>query len=254
VSGQVGLGQHDHRRDAGLARQRQIAFQPGDVEIEVAGGDDEQRVDIGRDQLQLAAGPGGAPLEQALASSRRFDPQRFRIEQQPVADGRRAFLVFGEKGRDWSLRMRAGEIEALRCTAVTRAAAISLKSSVSSCDVKCGFQPNSASLEGLIVIGPTPVAAMSREPGAALNKTPNAPRTTACGRSGIQPMAEVTDIGLSRETCRDCRFRELIRASTRLSGTPAQSSNPFHFRRSLLSRSECLRPRPKYRCCRRSLQ
>ena len=52
--GQVGLGEHHHRRHPHFARHHQIAFQPRDAEILVARCDDEQRVDIRRDQLRLA--------------------------------------------------------------------------------------------------------------------------------------------------------------------------------------------------------
>ena len=78
VVGEVGLGQHDDRRHLGLARQRQIALQPRGVEILVARRDDEQRVDIGRDELQLAAGSRGAALEQAGAPQQAARPRRAR--------------------------------------------------------------------------------------------------------------------------------------------------------------------------------
>ena len=108
---QVRLGQDDDRRDASLTRHRQIAFQACDVEVEIAGGDHEQRVDIGRDQLKLAAGAGGAALEQALSFKQALRAKRFRIEQQPVADGRGTFLAVCVKGRDVCRHVRADDLQ-----------------------------------------------------------------------------------------------------------------------------------------------
>ena len=64
IFGGVRLGQHDDRRRPRLIGQRQIAFQPRRVEIGIAGGDDEHRVDIGRDQLHMAAPAVMATLHQ----------------------------------------------------------------------------------------------------------------------------------------------------------------------------------------------
>ena len=84
VSGCVGLGQQDHRRRPGLIGQRQIAFEPRRIEVGIARGDDEQRVDIGGGELHagrrmpLQNRPPIEPPMQRIAQ---------RIDQHPVAHG-----------------------------------------------------------------------------------------------------------------------------------------------------------------------
>lgn len=67
AANEIGLGQHVHQLDPGFESEHDVALQPRDVEIRVAGGDDEDRVDVRRDQLHLAARPRCAALDQALA-------------------------------------------------------------------------------------------------------------------------------------------------------------------------------------------
>jgi hypothetical protein len=71
--------------DPGLEGERDVALQPRHVEILVAGGDDEDRVDVRRDQLHLAARARRAALDQALALQHAARPGPRAIEQQPVA-------------------------------------------------------------------------------------------------------------------------------------------------------------------------
>ena len=99
IFGLIRLGEHDHRRDAGLARQGQVAFQPGRIEVRVAGRNDEHGVHIGRDKLQFPAGPGCAAFEQALAVEQPDRTIGRAIKQQPVADSSaRQFIVCGRSG------------------------------------------------------------------------------------------------------------------------------------------------------------
>jgi hypothetical protein len=65
--------------------QRDVALQPRHVEIRVAGGDDEDRVDVRRDQLHLAARARRAALDEALALQHPARPGPRAVEQQPVA-------------------------------------------------------------------------------------------------------------------------------------------------------------------------
>lgn len=48
---EICLCQNDHRVDVGFKGERDVALQPGDVEISVTGGDHKTCVDVGRDQL-----------------------------------------------------------------------------------------------------------------------------------------------------------------------------------------------------------
>ena len=119
---QVGFGEDDDRRHLGFSRQRQIALQPRRVEILVARRDNEQRVDIGGDQLQLAAGPGGTALEQAGTPQQAARAGRLGIDQQPIAhcgahSSSPGLPVNGEISVSMegpATRMRS------RCTAITR--------------------------------------------------------------------------------------------------------------------------------------
>ncbi len=73
----IGLGQYDNGVNASLVHQGQVTFQPGRVEIGVAGGDDEKGIDVGGNQLRSVAalylsfqqGFGGKPAVQDVGFS-----------------------------------------------------------------------------------------------------------------------------------------------------------------------------------------
>ena len=63
-SGQfVGLGDDDDREYAGIVRDREVAFEASYIEIPVRRRDDEERVHVGRNQLELPGRACSAPLE-----------------------------------------------------------------------------------------------------------------------------------------------------------------------------------------------
>ena len=98
--GEIGLGQHHDRRDFGFAGQCEVALEPRQVEILVAGRNDEQRIDIGRDQLQPAVAACRAALEQALTPKQALRSQGDGVEKQPVAHRGRGFGIC-RIGRKW---------------------------------------------------------------------------------------------------------------------------------------------------------
>ncbi len=87
VVGKVCLRQHHHGNRPRVQRQREEAFKPRDVEVGVAGGDEEQRVDVRRDELPAVVGPRGLAGNLALPVEDAQDSPRVGIGQHPVADG-----------------------------------------------------------------------------------------------------------------------------------------------------------------------
>src|SRR3954469_6995737 len=70
----VGFRQEYHRTGAALPREREVALQPAKVQLRVERGDQEDDVDVGCDDLELAtARVGWAPREQALPGKHRLD-------------------------------------------------------------------------------------------------------------------------------------------------------------------------------------
>jgi hypothetical protein len=86
IGGSVGLRQQDDRFRPRLGGQRKIAFQPRRVEVGIAGGDDEQRIDIGCNQLQFVSGTCGTAAKLCLAVKTSDDPGAVR--ENPVTDGK----------------------------------------------------------------------------------------------------------------------------------------------------------------------
>jgi len=84
--GQIGLGQDDYGMNPYVARQDQITLQPGNAEILIAGGDDEQRIDIGSDQLRFLVTTRRAPFEQVGALQDMRDLASGAVDKHPVAD------------------------------------------------------------------------------------------------------------------------------------------------------------------------
>ena len=82
----IGLGQHDHRGDASLIHQGQVTLQPCRVKIGVAGGDDEQGIDIGGDQLWGVAAFNPA-FQQGLGGQAAVQDLGCGICQHPITNG-----------------------------------------------------------------------------------------------------------------------------------------------------------------------
>jgi hypothetical protein len=113
VVGEIGLGEHNHRRRFRLARQSQIAFEPRHVEILIAGGDEEERVDIGGDELNAPPRSSRLALEQTLALKHALDRAAGAVDEQPVADGGMALVVVAKKWRHAPVEVRAGHVKAV---------------------------------------------------------------------------------------------------------------------------------------------
>jgi len=73
---------------AHLARQHQIAFQPRDAEILVAGGDDKECINVRGDHLLFACIGRCTPFEQVQPTKDACRLQRVLVDKQPVADCR----------------------------------------------------------------------------------------------------------------------------------------------------------------------
>ena len=100
----ISLGQHDDRVNPRLVYQRQIPLQPCRVEIGIAGGDDEQRVDIGCDQLwgMAALDP---TFQKRLGGQAAVQDMGFWIGQHPIAN--RKIGGFGVDGQVQANGVRA---------------------------------------------------------------------------------------------------------------------------------------------------
>jgi hypothetical protein len=70
-----------------LTRKDEIAFDASDVEVFIAGRDDEERVDVGGDELNPAVVARVRPLEQARPIENAHEAPAVPVDQQPVADG-----------------------------------------------------------------------------------------------------------------------------------------------------------------------
>jgi hypothetical protein len=85
IGGCVGLGEQDHRGCAALIGERQIALQARGIEVGVAGGDDEQRVDIGRSGLKSSAA-FRASVHHRLAAETAMQCLCPGVGEHPIAD------------------------------------------------------------------------------------------------------------------------------------------------------------------------
>ena len=97
VIGAIGLGQDDHGCAARPCGKGEIAFEPGDVEIGVAGGGDEQGIDVGGDQLGGGPGAitrGGDAVQDGGAVEKVLDGFGV-VDQHPVADGIGGTILMG---------------------------------------------------------------------------------------------------------------------------------------------------------------
>ena len=80
----IGLGQHNDRVNLRLVYQCQIPLQPCRVEIGIAGGDDEQRIDVRGNQLRGVAALDPA-FQQRLGGQTTVQGMSFGTSQHPVA-------------------------------------------------------------------------------------------------------------------------------------------------------------------------
>lgn len=83
----VGFRQDDDRCDLRLEREHDVALQPRDVEVLVAGRDDEGGVDIRSNQLPPPLGAGCAALDDASPGQQATGRRLRAVQEQPVADG-----------------------------------------------------------------------------------------------------------------------------------------------------------------------
>jgi hypothetical protein len=81
---------------AALPRERQVALDAPDVEVQIEAADDERDVDVRGDDLRLRLGPGDLAHERAASRQDRMDCRAAlvgaRSDGDPVAD-RRVFIV-----------------------------------------------------------------------------------------------------------------------------------------------------------------
>ena len=80
---QVRLVEQDHRTHAALAREGEVALEPPRIEVLVHVGDDEERVEIGREDLRLGQLPGRLAEQHGPARQHRVDDGRWSL--RPVA-------------------------------------------------------------------------------------------------------------------------------------------------------------------------
>jgi hypothetical protein len=86
--GEIGLGQKQHGLGSRLGGERQVALDPRRVEIGVARSDDEQRIDIGGDQLRFGPGSGRPPREERAPLEAAHETAA--LGQHPIARGETA--------------------------------------------------------------------------------------------------------------------------------------------------------------------
>lgn len=115
VVDRVRLRDDDDGCHACLARQCEVPLQTRDVEVGVAGGDDEQRVDVGGDDLDTLRCARSAALEQARPFEDTLRNPRSGIDEKPVADGCLSLLLAVRDGGDaiWQCRPRDFELAAM---------------------------------------------------------------------------------------------------------------------------------------------
>ena len=113
VVDEIGLGQHDHRHHLGLAGEGQVAFEARNIEVAVAGRHDEERVDVGRDELDRRPVPAAFRLNRLFRA--RQTPRQVvrRIEEHEVADRRLVLVGLGMNGRYPPLETGRGDLEAV---------------------------------------------------------------------------------------------------------------------------------------------
>ena len=76
IGNEIGLRQHDDRRDVDLKRQGNVALQARDIEILITGLHDEDRVDIGHNICTWRSVHGAQRLMRLFRSRMRLDRGR----------------------------------------------------------------------------------------------------------------------------------------------------------------------------------
>ena len=111
VVAEIGLRQQDDRLRAALPGEREEPLDPPEVVVRVEAADDEDDVDVRRDDLRLRLRPGDLADERASPGQDRADRRpalvRARGDGQPVADGRMLVVVAqpaGELGTQLAVR------------------------------------------------------------------------------------------------------------------------------------------------------
>ena len=77
----VGFRNNNQGKRARLDCDSEVTLQPRDIEVPVRGRDDEQGVDIGRNQLDRIRGTRGASLERTEAIEHTIDPRRLPVNR-----------------------------------------------------------------------------------------------------------------------------------------------------------------------------
>ncbi|KAG9575184.1 hypothetical protein KCV01_g17928, partial [Aureobasidium melanogenum] len=86
VGAEVRLGQDDHRLDTRVESQREVTFESRGIEIRVARGHDEERVQVGGDRLAPMIATRRDTFEQALPGNETKNAIRLVLDQHPIAD------------------------------------------------------------------------------------------------------------------------------------------------------------------------
>ena len=85
--GDVGLAQHDDRRDAAGQHERQVALEPAQVEVVVEPHDDERAIDVADDRMAAAVAVAAGDVRGRLDAH--VDPEvagGIGADPDPVAD------------------------------------------------------------------------------------------------------------------------------------------------------------------------
>jgi hypothetical protein len=81
IGGEICLRQYDDRFDARLDREREVSFETRRIELLVARRDDEKRIDVCRDHLQVGFFAGRHSCENARAFEHTFDRLAGGVQQ-----------------------------------------------------------------------------------------------------------------------------------------------------------------------------
>lgn len=130
-------------------REDEVAFEARNVEVLVAGRDDEERVDVSRDELDPPVVSWCRPLEQARPFKDAHEAVCIPVDQQPVANGGsilRSLEV--DKLDEIESSIASPETVTLpRWNDITRTGRQLRLSSLETCSLKKGLQPSCGSVE-----------------------------------------------------------------------------------------------------------
>ena len=82
----VRLGDNNDRKSAGVVRDREVTLEPCLVEVSVRRRDDEQRVDVGSNELALGTGTRSPALKESEALQAFPDRAGMLVNQDPIAN------------------------------------------------------------------------------------------------------------------------------------------------------------------------